>query len=440
MKINKNGISLDEYSLHVERVCKEPICGKKYTIQEYLDESEYNFYPPVSYIKGCSRFCLSCWLGVTEHNDADDSGFEGEDHGLDLCFPDDHSHWYDESNYREIDLGDLSKAYEKYINDGCHLAILPLSRIATHRSIFLPYGVMIYPEGRLSFDALEFNNNDECELSYLQSSMSGISIAEYSQQPLLVLPIKVNWRTLLRASHKKHMDMIRAISEVVDYLCLNFIQYKLCELTYMPDEGLPNSAGQVNSNSMMASSLFLKNGGDEAKLISGSAFSHRITRGVGLVLNQPEWDTIPSEGGICKVIQHALFLYSDMIKTESTTSRYIQAMNLLEYLAFPREYKNFKKVKTVISRYVASNESERIDILNRFEELTGKIDSNTGKQIGIRTRIIHVGARLEDLVKNEQSRIDLFRELDNYIRSVIDHMIEHSSLTYDEYEDVKKQM
>ena len=213
---------------------------------------------------------------------------------------------------------------------------------------------MIYPEGRLSFDALEFNNNDECELSYLQSSMSGISIAEYSQQPLLVLPIKVNWRTLLRASHKKHMDMIRAISEVVDYLCLNFIQYKLCELTYMPDEGLPNSAGQVNSNSMMASSLFLKNGGDEAKLISGSAFSHRITRGVGLVLNQPEWDTIPSEGGICKVIQHALFLYSDMIKTESTTSRYIQAMNLLEYLAFPREYKNFKKVKTVISRYVAS--------------------------------------------------------------------------------------
>lgn len=440
MKINENGISIDEYSLHLERICKEPLCGKKYRIHEYIENEEHQFYPPINYVKGCSRFCLECWLDVTQFIEPQESDNEVENIELNFSFPLDHDHWYDESKFREIDLGYLTQAYENYIDDGCHLVILPLSRITTDRSIFFPCGVMIYPEGRLSIESLDFDNNDECQLSSLQSLMSGISISDYTKQPLLVLPIRINWNALLKLSHENHMDLIRTISEMFDSILFNFIKYKKCELTYKPDENLPNSAGIMNTNPMMASSLFLKKGGNVAKLISGSAFTHRITRGVGLVLDQPEFDSFPYGGGICKVIQHALSLYASMLNTESSTSRFIQAMNLLEFLAYPREYKNFKRVKTVISKYVANNESERLKILNRFKELTGKIDSNTGEQIGIRTRIVHIGARLEDIVHSEQSRIGIFRELDGYIRCVIDHMIQHSSLSYDEYETVKDGM
>jgi hypothetical protein len=441
MKIKQDGIYIDEYNMYLERRCKESSCGKKYTIYSHYSNSKSFFYPPVNYVQGCSKYCLECWLDVTQYMDDTVHNEPQENHNLNLSFPLKHDHWYDKGIIGQIDSGFLSAAYEKYIADECHLVLLPLSRIVVDRSIFLPCGVMIYPERRLSFTDLIFDKNDgECKLSSLQSKVSGVSIKDYEKQPVLVMPIKLNWNALLNLSHQEHMDLIRTISEMFDSMLFNAIRYKHCELTYIPDEGLPNSAGQISSNSMMASALFLKNGGSIAKIVAGSAFTHRFTRGLGLVLGQPEWNSFPSGGEICNVIHHALFLYSEMLKTESSTSRFMQAMSLLEFLAYPKEYQKFKKVKSVISNYIARSATERQKILDRFEELTGKVDKNTNEQIGLRTRIVHIGARLENIVPFEHDRVELFRELDGYIRSVIDHMIRHSSLSFDEYEAVKENM
>ncbi len=60
--------------------------------------------------------------------------------------------------------------------------------------------------------------------------------------------------------------------------------------------------------------------------------------------------------------------------------------------------------------------------------------------MGLRTRIVHIGGRLEFLVPSGRDREALFLELDGYVRCVIDHMIDHSSLSWDSYEEVKAQM
>lgn len=434
MKINSEGILIDEYSANLERVCKEPECKKVYRIVEYYESNNSYFYRPYNYVKGCSDFCLECWLDVSEF--VEKSPTAEPSYQLDLELPQDHSHWYNENHLQRIDMGDLELAYQDYVSDGCHVVLMPLSRFVTDKSLFLPNGVMIFPEGRVDLSQV-VNSKLGNELAIIQTTASGVSLDEYETQPLIALPIKINWEGLINATHSQHMELIRAISETIDALCMNFICYKNCELTYLPDEGLPNSAGQLSSNSMMSSALFLRSGGNEAKLIAGAAFSHTITRGVGLVARQPEWIEFPVGGEVGNIVQRGMSLYSQLIKLESATSRFVHALSLLEFLAFPYEFEQYKKVKKIVSRYVSSDSMERARIHERFEFLTGKKDSLTKEEIGLRTRIVHIGARFEDLVPSNVERNEIFQELDFYIRNMMDHMIEHSHLSFEDYKVIR---
>jgi len=271
MKIDKNGIFIDDYNKNLERRCVDSSCQKKYSINEYLEGSEGDFYPPVNYIDGCSKSCLECWLGVSEFMDNDTQVENDVSYELGLEFPTEHGHWYDSHKFDEIGRGNLEVAYEKYIKDDCHLIVIPLSRVSVDRAIYLPCGLIVYPVGGLDFSDLEFNSEEDCELSSIQSLSSGVTIDSFTTQALLVLPIKLNWNSLLFKGHSEHMELIRTISEMFDAMFFNFLKYENCQLTYIPDEGLPNLLGQINSNPMMAGALFLKNGTRKAKLISGAA-------------------------------------------------------------------------------------------------------------------------------------------------------------------------
>lgn len=107
-------------------------------------------------------------------------------------------------------------------------------------------------------------------------------------------------------------------------------------------------------------------------------------------------------------------------------------LSLLEYLAYPNEYKSFKDVKKVIAKYVAKDEEHRKYLYKRFQELTGKKDEITDKEVGLRTLIVHIGGNIENLLEYED-RKKLFIELDTYIRKIIDFMIFNSEMNYDDY-------
>ncbi|UEB97812.1 hypothetical protein LIS66_09670 [Pseudomonas sp. HN2] len=352
----------------------------------------------------------------------------------------DHRHWYDVSICQATDQGDLSATYSPYFNKGCHLAILPLSRLVTDRSVFLPYGVMIYPQGRLNLDAINLNNKQLTKPASSQVGASGVSLQEFNKYPLLVVPLRFSWDSLVLGNHQSHMELIVSISEIVDALSFDMINYMYCKLEHLSSETMPASPGQLSSKPMMSGAVLVKSGGMDSVLLAGAAFTHTITKGLGLDLRPPEWDRFPVGGDVGIIAAHALSLYSQMLKVQSATSKFVQALSLIEFLAYPKEYQPFKKIKTVVSRYVADSMGERKRVLDRFEVLTSKVDEVTGEQIGLRTRIVHIGSRLEQLVKSRREREKIFAELDSYIRKMIDHMIEHSRMTWDEYEAVKASM
>jgi hypothetical protein len=117
-------------------------------------------------------------------------------------------------------------------------------------------------------------------------------------------------------------------------------------------------------------------------------------------------------------------------------------LSLLEFLAFPdaEDFQKFGEVKKVIARYVAKNKVEYHALLDRFFELTGKKEENSRRIIGYRTRLVHMGERIEDVVPDLEQRKKLFYELDGYIRPVINHMIQHSNFSLSDYLKVRNEL
>lgn len=443
LKINKGGINVNDYDLYITRLCGS--CNNPYRIIDTGMNSRY-FYPPYDYIKGCSEYCLHCWL--LPGDEPSKIAVENEQ-DIELIFPESHQYWYDIHDYKKIDLGDLQTAYKKYIEDGFQVAILPISRLATSKSIFLPEGIMIYPEGRLDLSKYKLLRAEVhelrekhpselsiSELSSLQSHLTGVSIENLNQCALIVMPVKLSWGTIFDYSHKKHLELISNLSETISQKYLNFFIYKYCKISYISNDRLPSFPSQTLINNMSAVLLVDLNN-NKSKLISGAVFNAQATKGLGLALSQPEWDIFPKNGEVGKLVNHAMILYAQIIKTESSTSKFVQILSLLEFLAYPKEYKKFQEVKKVIARYMVqnTNSNEYQKLLNRFEELTGKTDSQNGKQVGLRTRIVHIGDRLENLLPTINEREQLFIELNDYVRCVMDHMIKYSDLLFDDYLD-----
>ena len=89
---------------------------------------------------------------------------------------------------------------------------------------------------------------------------------------------------------------------------------------------------------------------------------------------------------------------------------------------------------------MATTREEYTRTLDRFLELTGKKDPANQRIIGYRTRIIHIGEKLDTIIPDPDNRRRLFEELDGYIRPIINHMIAHSQLDFAEYLELRDKM
>ncbi len=330
--------------------------------------------------------------------------------------------------------GDLIEDYAAYLKAGSHLAVMPIARVEVGWTpLTYPGGVTFYPTGLADLRNLNVVpiSQKTPSLADICSAASGIDTTILSHHPLVVFPYNSDWEQLFSSSHNSHLEFIRSLSEYVDQACLNFIRYRQCPIE--PIDSLPGRAGQVNSNHMMAGALLYNPTLGESRIIGGSAFTHFVTRGLGLPLEPIDHSLFPKNGEVGCIINHALYLYSALLEASNLTSRFIQALSLLEFLAYPDEYRKFEDVKKVIARYVAKDQSDYKKLLERFFELTGKKEQNTDRVIGYRTRMVHMGERIEEIVPDAQARRELFLELDGYIKAVMAHMIAHSEKSLDEY-------
>ncbi len=341
--------------------------------------------------------------------------------------------------------GSLLCDFSAHLAQGRQLAVMPIAR--THLDwcvLEYPSEVTFYPEGTVDLEELNIHENSKNSSHQAEcvSALSGINIDILNSHNLVVFPFDIDWVQFRNNSFRENLDLIRRLSEYVDKTCFDFVRYRLCGLFTDgdPTHCLPGRPGQINSNHMMAGAMLYDPNEKQGFVIGGDAFTHIVTRGMGLPLESIDHDQFPKDGEVGNIVRHSLSLYGAMIEAQTPSSMFIQALALLEFLAFPDDYQTFKEVKKVIARYVARSANDYSRIIERFFELTGKKDENTGRIIGYRTRLVHMGDRLEDIVPDASKRLELIVELDGYIRSVIDHMNAHSALMLDEYIERRNQL
>lgn len=430
----------DEAALIQRRVCRR--CEAIYTIAESWEHNRQMFGKPHDYQTGCLEYCLGCWLGVGPLDFPESYGEESA-----IVADDSHLSFAgftalprESTPVENDDEGDLVARFQPFLNEGYLLAVMPISRV------FLDLSPISYRNcytflspGVANLEQLNIVPNREmnCPLAEGQSAASGVTEETLSELTLVAFPCRGDWTAFRKTNHNGHLDLIRQLSEGVDRACLDFVRYKLCG--FDPVDTLPGRAGQVASNPMMAGLCLFNPAIQESRIVGGAAFTHSLTRGLGLALETIDAEEFPRDGEVGHIVEHALALYAAAIEAATATSGFVQALSILEILAYPDEFRIFQEVKKVIARYVAKNRTEYDRLLERFLELTGKKDSS-GKTIGFRTRVVHMGERLEEIIPRHEQRTELFRELDRYIRMVIEHMMRHSEMTWEEYQAKRETM
>lgn len=335
----------------------------------------------------------------------------------------------------------LLDRYEKELSSGQVLALLPVSRLYLEKSeISCPGGITFFQQGVVDLAALNCKSNTRISnsLSESISAVTGVTIDTLSKHTLVALPSQILWSDFLRLSHKQHLEFIEKLSYQVDRVCFDYVIYKLCD--FYPVDSLPGRIGSLDTHPIFAAALIYNPESKASHIISGSVFSHAVMKGIGLMLEEVDSTLFPKDGEVGRVAKHALTLYRSILDSSSHTSRFVQAMSLLEFLAFPDEYRPFKEVKKIVASYAAKSEYEYKHILDRFLELTGKKDQVSNKYLGYRTRIVHLGERIEEIVPNETDRKALFKEISGYIKAMLNHMIDHSDMAFQEYTDMRKKL
>jgi len=388
-----------EEELTVARVCE--LCGATYTLEE---AGEHFFRRPYNYRNGCAATCLTCWLDCGPPVD------------------------------RSL-TGNLLREFATKLGPDTHLVVMPINRLMLSEPIEFQSGSKIYPKGLAKITALKLKMSKEVSesLSFYQSSTTFVDKETFSQTPTIAFTSKFDWDDVWRGSHRSHMESIRVFSQVADAKCLNWIRYKFCPID-IPDV-LPSRAGQIKQDQMMSAALLYNAFRREGGILAGDAFNSVITRGLGLPLNEDDltYNDFPDlDGDVGNIALYALDLYSSILQAEYPTTQFTQLMALMEYLVDPTDYTKSEQVGKIIGRYVATNAAEYEKFKARYYELSGKKDDATGEWIGYRTRIVHMGVRLESILA-AGPRNQLLKELDGYVRTVIDHMLVRSSWGYDSY-------
>lgn len=399
--LENSGITRDD-ALR-SRACAD--CSKIYTILENARSCEQYFTAPWNYISGCLTRCLSCWLDVSESTVSEPTDF------VDLLH----------------DCG-------MWLGPQEHLVLLPLARAVLDEPIRLPIRLNLYPASCIELQALNIvaNSDKSSSLAEVSSAVSRVDAEVIAQHATVAFAFRFDWEAMsTRWSHASHMEFIRALSAYVDDQCLDAMRYQQCRIE--PVDNLSGRAGQLDSNHMMAGAFVYNAARQEGRVLGGAAFTHIVTKGIGLPVEALPEIALPSSGETGMIVKQALSLYSTLLESNSPTAKFIQAIALLEFLADPFEYRKFEEVKKIVGRYVAQTPAQYQLLLERLFELTGKKDTKSGQVLGYRTRIVHFGERLDQILPSPLERRKLFEELDSYIRAMIDHMMSRSSLAYEAY-------
>lgn len=313
---------------------------------------------------------------------------------------------------------------------------------------------VVYPAGSLSADDVnlvwwpEFGYQDICrrntvseglvsvsgdDLHWIKSAATGIDRDELFSEVLIAFLVELDWENfLLPPSHEFHLECLKKASakaeQAMDLVRLNYSNPLVVQT-------FPNISG-FHSKSRFTAGLFYTLSDNETYLIAGEVVPSALVLGLGLELDHFACIEPVHDGQVGKIVKHALRLYSDALVATTETLKFIQLMNLIEYIASPFEYMKMTDVKKQIARHVATDRSSYNDILEDFKLLTSEPGSAVGPNKGLRHNIIHIGQNIEDLIGAEE-RQKVFHRLVSYTAIPIHDMIQLSDGTWEDIESYR---
>lgn len=341
---------------------------------------------------------------------------------------------------------------------GLYLVVMPISRLVLEDKFSLGK-FLFYPAGEVDIDELRIVPNKTVEilgsgigiivaegqdLRELKSNASGICADVFSTNVCVAFTVDIEWDNFLQGTHETDLSLIYNLSQGVEK-AMDLIRFYFCRFD-LPDT-LPGQVGTWQESNGFSGALLYTLLDNESYVIGGAVVTHSTVKGLGLELDGSQTSSIENHplmesniGEVGNIARMALNLNSGIFEANNITTKFIRAMNLLEFLAYPDEYKRFELVKKEISCHIATTNQQYHKLLERFYELTGKEDKITGEVIGYRTRIVHIGTTLEEILANEKDRNKFLLELQGYISAVIEDMIENMDMTWEDFLKYRNQL
>ena len=335
------------------------------------------------------------------------------------------------------------------------LCLLPITRLSADTPVLLADDLIYYPENffetnllnvvwepKREFENLVYKNSvmhpsvvdvAGVELHWMKSAVTQVSASDFFSEGLLAFPIDMDWNTFLAPiSHEFHLSLISKAASQVEKL-LNLIRFDYCRIDLM--ETLPGKAGLMR-NSSLSSALFYTLDDHESYIIAGDVVRHAFVAGIGLQIDGCKVRSFAG-GEVYNIASHALQMHTDALEASNYTAKFINLINLLDYLAEPFDFLGMAKAKGRIARHIARSTEEYEKVIEDFKFLTSKING-LGNNIGLRHNIIHTGARIEELLSAHEVK-DVLRRMDRYASAVIEDLLEMSTKQWSDVETLRLQ-
>lgn len=269
-------------------------------------------------------------------------------------------------------------------------------------------------------------------LREVATTLTEFSIETLASSPIVAFVAKLDWGIFLDATHNTDLETLRVLSATAER-AFDIVRMRLCSLD-LPDT-LPGVVGSWNESGSYLGAMIYTPETHESYLIAGAAIDCAVVvKGIGLDLDSDFSDPLPmaADGEVAAFAIQAMSLLSDAMYARNDTSKFVRVMTLLEFLASPDEYNNWKKLKSEIACHCANTKQDYLQLVERFKELTSTKDE-LGVQRGLRTLIVHQGKFIEELIPDRKKRRALFLELQGYCNGVLGDMLKNRALSWTDY-------
>jgi hypothetical protein len=245
--------------------------------------------------------------------------------------------------------------------------------------------------------------------------------------------------------HEEDIQLLNDLSNQA-FNALNGVRFIHCDLSI--SDRLPYVPGVWNHSEGYMGMLVVHHKGDN-RIIAGRVMGGTISHGLGIGLESDDVVgldyhpyLLPLDkrynviGEVGRMIKHALIIFNKAMYSNNETLKFITIMALFEYLGTGNKYTKFQKVRTQLQAHLAIDRNHYDSLSEMFQLYTSRIVDTVN--VGYRTKIIHEGALIEDIVPNIDERKKLFLSLSELTKNIILGMYPCIDKSFAELQDYRK--